>query len=271
MIKATSAGIVARDDLSSMAKNIFELIKNQVEVVADPKTAYKLEMRGVAIRDMDVDMIICIGGDGTILRTLASMGSQIPLLGIGMGALGFLAALTPDEAHNNICELLNGFEVEKRSRLDVIVNGKCESTAMNEVVVLTLRPAKMLHFKILIDDEEFERLRADGVVFSTPTGSTAYSMSAGGPIVDPGMDCTIIVPLAPFKLSARPAVVAGSSRIRLGLIEPEKDAMLVIDGETHRSIKQGDEIAIVRSDQPALFVKAGDNFFSRVRNKLMTI
>ncbi|MCW7075837.1 MAG: NAD(+)/NADH kinase [Candidatus Syntropharchaeales archaeon] len=271
MIRAERVGIVARDDLSSMAERIVKCIEGCVEVVADPTTAYKLEMRGVAISDMDVDMVICVGGDGTILRTLRSMDEPIPLLGIGMGALGFLAALTPEEALKRICEVLDGFEVEKRSRLDIIVDRERVATAMNEIVFLTLRPAKMLHFKIFIDGEEFERLRADGVVFSTPTGSTAYSMSAGGPIVDPEMNCTIIVPLAPFKLSARPAVVAGSRKVKFGLIEPDKDAMLVIDGETNRSIKQGDEVEIVKSDRSALFVKAGDGFFSRIRNKLMTI
>jgi len=271
VIRARRVGIVARDDLSQMAENIFERIRDHLDVIADPGTALKLGIDGAPISDMDVDVILCIGGDGTILRTIAAMDDPIPVLGIGMGALGFLAALTPDEALANICEIIDNFEVEERSRLDVIVNKKKEATAMNEIVVLTLRPAKMLHFEILIDGEGFERLRADGVVFSTPTGSTAYSMSAGGPIVDPGMDCTLIVPLAPFKLSARPAVVAGSSRIRIELLEPEKDAMLVVDGEINRSVSMGDEIEIVKSDRSALFVKSGESFFTRVRDKLMRI
>jgi len=271
VIQARRVGIVARDDLSLMAENIFDQIRDHVDVTADPVTAYKLGIGGASISDMDVDIVLCIGGDGTILRTIAAMDEQIPILGIGMGALGFLAALTPDEALANICEILDSFEVEERSRLDVIVNRKQEATAMNEIVVLTLRPAKMLHFEILIDGEGFERLRADGVVFSTPTGSTAYSMSAGGPIVDPVMDCTLIVPLAPFKLSARPAVVAGSSRIKIELVEPEKDAMLVIDGETNRSVSRDDEIIIVKSDRSALFVKSGESFFTRVRDKLTQI
>ncbi len=269
MIRAERVAIVARDDLSTMAEKVFKRIKDRVDVVADPKTAYRLGTRGVAIQDMDVDMVICIGGDGTILRTLASIERPVPVLGIGMGTIGFLAALTPEEALDNLCKVIDGFEVEERTRLDVIVDGERQPPAMNEIVVLTMRPAKMIHFSIFINEEEFEDLRADGVVFSTPTGSTAYSMSAGGPIVDPGIDCTIIVPLAPFKLSARPAVVSGSGRIRLELLDPEKDAMLVIDGEARRSIKQGDRVEIVRSNRPALFVKAHESFFSRVRNKLM--
>jgi NAD+ kinase len=124
----------------------------------------------------------------------------------------------------------------------------------------------MLHFVIFIDGLELEQLRADGVIFATPTGSTAYAMSAGGPLVDPKVDATIIVPIAPFKLSARPTVVDIQSEIGFALLEI-KNAELVIDGQFYRSIGKGERISITRGE-PAFFVRIWDKHFLKLRDKL---
>ncbi|MHC1585408.1 MAG: NAD(+)/NADH kinase [Candidatus Syntropharchaeia archaeon] len=250
-------GIVSREDEACvrMGEKIVKILEGRAEIVCGD------------VREMDVDLIICIGGDGTILRTLQSMHHPIPLLGIDMGAVGFLASVTPEDAPRVVEKILHGFEVEERSRLSVRVNEEELPFAMNEAVVITSMPAKMLHFTIYIDRKEAETLRADGVVFATPTGSTAYAMSAGGPIVDPRIDACVIVPLAPFKLSARPAVVSADSRISLKLLQSGKEATLVIDGQFTRTIKRDDVVLITRGKK-ALFVKTGDDFFSRVRSKL---
>jgi len=263
-------GIVCkgRDEDVSVLDGLIESAEERVEVILDEATAHKLQKRGVKIEEMDVDLLICIGGDGTILRTLHALKSPTPVLGINMGAIGFLAEVQPENSVSTLTGLLEGFEVERKERLSAAITGAKAKMpyAMNEAVVITSKPGKMLHFAIFIDGEELERLRADGVIFATPTGSTAYAMSAGGPIVDPKVNATIIVPIAPFKLSARPTVVDINSEISLELLEM-KDAELVIDGQFYRAIGKEERIIITRGE-PALFVKVLGKHFLKLRDKL---
>jgi len=249
-------------------QRLIECVDKRVEVILDEEIADKLKKQGMKIEEMDVDFLLCIGGDGTILRALHSLKSPIPVLGINMGAIGFLTEVQPENAVSTLTALLEGFEVEKRERLSVKIKGEREKMpyAMNEVVVITPKPGKMLHFAIFVDDDELERLRADGVIFATSTGSTAYAMSAGGPIVDPEVNAAIIVPIAPFKLSARPTVVDISREISLDLIGM-KDAELVIDGQFYRAVGKEERISITRGE-PAFFVKIRDKHFLKLRDKL---
>ncbi|MHC1636173.1 MAG: NAD(+)/NADH kinase [Candidatus Methanospirareceae archaeon] len=249
-----------------MAEDLIEHIRGKVDVVIEAKLADKLKERGKEIKNMTVDLMICIGGDGTILRTLHSLEKPIPVLGINMGALGFLAPVQPENAIPTVSQVLEGFRVERRERLSVKIGDEKIPYAMNEAVVITSRPAKMLRFAIFIDDTEIERMRADGIVFATPTGSTAYAMSAGGPIVDPRVDAHIIVPIAPFKLSVRPTIVDASRKISLELLEM-KTAELVVDGQFHKEVKKGEMIDIIKGE-PAFFVRLNDKFFLMLRDKL---
>jgi NAD+ kinase len=186
-----------------------------------------------------------------------------------MGTIGFLVDVAPDDSLSVIDRVLSGFEVEERSRLGIVVNDEILPCATNEVVIITANPAKMLSYRIFVDKSHLEELRADGVVFATPTGSTAYAMSAGGPIIDPRVDGMVIVPLAPYKLSSRPWVLPASCEIKVELTIPKKEAVLVIDGQYSRTIKEEDMIIIAKADKPARFVKTReDGFFEKVRNKL---
>lgn len=270
LIQQKRIGIVCRgrDEDVLVLDRLIESVKERVEVILDEATAHKLQKRGMKIEEMDVDLLICIGGDGTILRTLHALKSPTPVLGINMGAIGFLAEVQPENSVSTLTSLLEGFEVERKERLSAAITGAREKMpyAMNEVVVITSKPGKMLHFAIFIDGEELERLRADGVIFATPTGSTAYAMSAGGPIVDPKVNATIIVPIAPFKLSARPTVVDINSEISVELLEM-KDAELVIDGQFYRAIGKEERISVTRGE-PALFVKVWGKHFLKLRDKL---
>ena len=270
VIQPKRVGIVCkgRDEDITVLHKLLESIEDRVDIVLDEATAKKLQTHGVKLKEMAVDLRVCIGGDGTILRALHALKAPTPLLGINMGAIGFLAEVQPENSVHTISRLLNGFEVERKERLAVTINGTDEEMpyAMNEAVVITSKPGKMLHFAIFIDDQELEQLRADGVIFATPTGSTAYAMSAGGPIVDPQVNATIIVPIAPFKLAARPTVVAISSEIRVELLEL-KDAELVIDGQFYRAIGKEERITITRGE-PAFFVHVGGKHFLKLRDKL---
>ena len=272
LIQPKRIGMVCRGEERDVAvlKRLIECADKRAEVVLDRETAKKLkrENQGVKVEDMSVDFLICVGGDGTILRTLHYLKTSTPVLGINMGAIGFLAEVQPEDAVSVLTELLEGFTVEKRERLSVELKGERGRMpyAMNEAVIITSKPGKMLHFAIFVDGEELERLRADGVVFATPTGSTAYAMSAGGPIVDPKVDAVIIVPIAPFKLSARPTIVDINGEISLALLGM-KEAELVIDGQFYRKMGKEGRISITRGE-PAFFVKIEDRHFLKLQDKL---
>jgi len=221
------------------------------------------------VEEMDVDFIVSIGGDGTILRTIHKMPDPKPILGINMGTVGFLVDVEPGDAVNTLEHLLLGFEVDERSRLKITVDGRDLPSATNEVAIITASPAKMLDFKITVDGSILEQLRADGMIFATSTGSTAYAMSAGGPIVDPRVDGIVLVPVAPFKLSARPWVIPGDSLIRVELTLPGKEALVVVDGQTMTSIYHEQVVIMSRAEVPARFVKASkDGFYEKVKTKL---
>ena len=210
-----------------------------------------------------------MGGDGTILRTIHKMVDPLPILGINMGTLGFLVDVEPKDALETLDHLINGFEVDSRSRLKVLLNGICLPPAINEVALLTASPAKMIEFEIIVDGALMEDFRSDGVVIATSTGSTAYAMSAGGPIVDPRVDAIVLVPVAPFKLSSRPWVIPGGSTIEVKLKLPEKEALMVIDGQSTTTISVKDTIVISKAKTPARFVKVTrDGFYAKVKSKL---
>jgi NAD+ kinase len=246
--------------------------QSKADIFVEPEVAQQLGLNGVSVEEMErqkVDFIVSVGGDGTILRTIHKMNDPLPILGINMGTLGFLVDVEPKDAVKTIEQLIPGFEVDLRSRLRVLLNGKCLPPAINEVALITASPAKMIEFEILVDGSLMEDFRADGVIIATSTGSTAYAMSAGGPIVDPRVDAIVLVPMAPFKLSSRPWVIPGDSTIEVKLKLPLKDALVVVDGQSMTTISISDSLIISKADTPARFVRVGkDGFFEKVKSKL---
>lgn len=270
-------GIVTRHDIHrgvELAEEIVEfLIKRNIDVFLDPLIVSELRRfhnLSCDIDEMDVDIIITIGGDGTILRTQSLItGKKIPVFGINMGTVGFLTEISPEETFHAIKEVLDGnYFIEERTRLEVWHNRKL-APALNEVVLMTRKPAKMLHLEIKVDEEHVEELRADGLIIATPSGSTAYAMSAGGPIVDPRVDAFIIVPICPFKLGSRPTVVSGSSVIQVKLLREGKKAKAVIDGQYEEEINYMDEVIFSKSKENAYFVRLTKDFYKKVREKLI--
>lgn len=269
-------GVVARldvDESIELADKIVEfLMERNVETFLDSELSSKLDKyQSIAsdLEDMDVDMVVAVGGDGTVLRTQGFINKKkIPLFGINMGTVGFLTEIDPEDAFNALEQVLAGkYFVEKRTRIQVWHNNKLHS-ALNEVVLMTQKPAKMLHIEISVDDEVVEELRADGLIIATPSGSTAYAMSAGGPIVDPRVNAFIIVPICPFKLGARPTVVPNNSVIKIRFLREGKKAVAVIDGQSEEEINYMDEIVFEKADSCAYFVRFTKNFYRRVREKL---
>lgn len=236
----------------------------------DTATATALGRDGILLSSADTDAVVVIGGDGTILLCVQGMKVQRPLIGINKGEVGFLADLEPEEAFSFLKELKPGFPVERRMRIDLSINGKPLGTALNEAVIVTSRPAKMLRFSVLVDGVLAEQFRGDGLLISTPTGSTAYAMSAGGPIVDPRIEGFLLVPLAPYMLSSRPHLISASRTVVINL-EASKPAHLVLDGQ--QTIDFGSEVTISvnRSAEPAQFIDVNRNFFSKVKQKLRNL
>lgn len=213
------------------------------------------------------DLVVVVGGDGTILLSVQRMPIQVPIIGVNWGEVGFLADLEPDEAFQYFEQLRNPVLSEPRMRISLSVDDRHVGDALNEALIVTERPAKMLKFLIHIDEVVAERFRADGLLISTPTGSTAYAMSAGGPIVDPRVEAFLMVPLAPFMLSNRPHLIDSARSVRVTL-EAEKPAKLVIDGQIITHIGELSTIRISRSLEQAQFLDAGKNFFEKINRKL---
>lgn len=221
------------------------------------------------LKDLETDLAIILGGDGTLLRTQSQINRVIPIFGINMGTVGFLTEIEVNSTFTAINQILKGdYYKEKRSQLNVSHENHL-FTALNEVVIMTDAPAKMLHFEITVDGEIVEEFRADGLIISTPSGSTAYSMSAGGPILDPKVGGFIIIPICPYKLGLRPFIVSDTSEIRVKLLKKGKKAIFVMDGQINKKVNYMEEIKFKKSKRDVTFVRTSNKYFySKVKEKL---
>ncbi len=244
-----------------------DLMRSGFFVAYDAGTAAAIGTSGIPLEEADGDVVVCVGGDGTILFSIQRMKRQIPVVGINWGEVGFLADLEPGEAFTFLTGLGKGYAIERRMRISLSIGGKPMGDALNEALVVTSRPAKMLRFVVVVDGVPAERFRADGILMSTPTGSTAYAMSAGGPIVDPRIEGVLLVPLAPYLLSSRPHLISADRTLEIR-VETAKPAKLVIDGQRTVELSPDAAIRVVRAPEPALFVDTGRNFFEKVNSKL---
>lgn len=238
------------------------------EVIYEESIAAELGYSGVQLESCDADMVLVIGGDGSVLRAVRLMKKQIPVLGINQGLVGFLTDVERDNLTQAISSLHLPLKIDSRMRISVSCEGRDLGAALNEAVIVTSRPAKMLSFTIYSGEQKIDSFRADGLIVSTPTGSTAYAMSAGGPIIDPSLEAILLVPIAPYMLSSRPYLVSSSAALRIEMTSPNKSAVLAIDGKDQYDIGGKAEILIRKADSPALFADVGRTFFEKVEQKL---
>ena len=272
-MKVEKVGIISRRDAYSLrlSSKIYDYLKERVDVTTSRELAKVVGLKGKS-RLSECDILIVVGGDGTILRTLHLLDVQIPILGINTGEIGFLTEVDSGNWENALEKVLKGdFIVEEHSRIEASVDSVRFPTSMNEVVIVTAQPAKMLGYTVRINGEVLDTFRADGVIFATPTGSTAYAMSSGGPIVDPNLDAIIVVPLAPFKLSARPWVVPDSSVIEFEMEKRGREAIISIDGQVSRRIRPHQKVIIRKSKSSAYFVSLGKSFYEKMKVKIRKI
>jgi len=214
------------------------------------------------------ELAVIVGGDGSVLHAVRHITPQVPLIGINFGRVGFLTDLEATQAPAFLRRIAReGFAVEERMRIRLSVDGKNMGDALNEAVIVTERPAKMLKFAVMVDGIAAETFRSDGIILATPTGSTAYAMSAGGPIIDPRIRGYLLVPLAPYMLSSRPHLISADRSLGIGF-ESDKPASLVLDGQQVGELGDGAIVRVEESPEPALFVDGGESFFTKVDRKL---
>jgi len=221
------------------------------------------------------DVILVIGGDGTLLSVARDIGpSRTPILGVNLGSLGFLTEIPLEGLYPALTGLLAGrFTVRRRMRLKAeIVRGSVSLAShevLNEVVVSKSAIARVLDINVDVNGRFMTTFKADGMIVSTPTGSTAYSLSAGGPIVDPSVDAMILCPICPHTLSNRPVVMPDRSRIGIRLAENHGDVHVTIDGQVGSPFLPGHEIRIAKSRHPLRLVQLPDkDYFEMLRQKL---
>jgi NAD+ kinase len=224
----------------------------------------------------DSDLVIVSGGDGSLLsaaRTLAKY--ETPVLGVNRGRLGFLTDITPDQIAEQVPRVLDGeYVTESRFLLDAHVerDGQrvAQADALNDVVVNSGTSAQMIEVELSIDDTFVYRQRADGLIVSTPTGSTAYSLSGGGPIMHPALDAIVLVPMFPHALSSRPIVVDGNSEIRISILERNRiHPPVTCDGQVNMTARPGDLVVIRKKPHRlTLLHPVGHSFYASCRDKL---
>lgn len=262
-----------------LAKVTSWLEERQCRVLLNRETATKLGKvtQGEICEDyyQELDCLMVLGGDGTLLncaRFTAPYGT--PLFGINLGRLGFLTETELPDLFMSLEKLMAGrYYVEERMMLQarVLRNREIieETIALNDVVITKSGFARIITLETLVDDQFFAMYPADGLIVASPTGSTAYSLSAGGPLAVPSLELMIVTPICPHALWARPLVISPESEVKVKLLSEQKGVMLTVDGQRGLRLSRGDEVVIDRAPYRAKFLKlSGRSFFSILREKL---
>lgn len=247
-------------------RRAYEALKGE-NVTLDTSAAKLLGVEGKILDDIEADIVIVVGGDGTILR--AFQHTEAAVIGINAGGVGFLAEIEPDEIEDSIARIRRGeYIVEKRSKLKTWYNNEYLAEAVNETVIHTDSVAKIRQFRIYVDEHLATEVRADGVIVSTTTGSTCYAMSLGAPITDPNVEAFLIVPMAAFKFASRPFVVPSTAKITVEAVM-DKGCLIVIDGQHEYEMDGETYVEFSKADGYARFIKLDKDFYSHVRDKLV--
>ncbi len=276
-----TAGIVARADkpeAATLTRSLMEALgKRGVEVLLETRTAEAVGARGVDEQQLGAacDLLVVLGGDGTILRALHRMrGEAPPIFGINVGSLGFLTGVHGKEWPKAVESIVAGdFRLSVRTMLRVeLVRGGATVeafTGLNDAVVSRGQHSQLIKVAVHIDDEELSVYHADGLIVATPTGSTAYSMSAGGPLLLPDSACLVITPICPHVLTNRSTVVSDHARLELRLVGGGPGVTVNVDGQEIRDFGPGDVLRISRAaEKLRLATLPGRTFSGVLRDKL---
>lgn len=286
--KVARVGIVAKAHLREAAPHLAEiaswLAARRAEAVFETATAALVPDggnraacdRGSLVER--VDMVLVLGGDGTLLGMadrIAAAGCRIPILGVNFGGLGFLTEVTLPELYPSLDAALSGkARIEERLMLRVTTaragGAPAEHLVLNDVVITKGARSRMIDLSVWVDEEFLTRVRADGLIIATPTGSTAYNLAAGGPIVQPNVDALVVNPIAPHTLTNRPIVVPAGATVRVQPVMDELDEVFItFDGQSGFDLEARDTVRVRRSDTPLRLVKPTTRgYYDVLRQKL---
>ena len=281
-----SVGIILRDRSAEVVRALERLSawlgerEVAVTVEEDHHVPGAIGGAGLDAAGSGFDLVVALGGDGTLLRAArAVVGTDVPVLGVNLGRLGFLTVFPDSELEAGLGDVFAG-----RALLEhrFILRGGVERAAevqgdnffaLNDIVIHTSGAARVapltLHVGRGPDREEVGSFAADGVILATPTGSTAYSMSAGGPIIVPTVDCIVVTPICPHSLAVRPMVMPGHAVLSVTSLDPDAQHQVTVDGQVERSLAGSETVVVAREERPVSLVRLpGQSFFSTMRRKM---
>ena len=234
------------------------------------------QVKGTKLEDIpdQADIIMVFGGDGTMLRVARSIqGRPAPILGVNLGSLGFLTETTLEDLYPALERVLEGkYSIDRRDMLKIVVHRGSEEIethhALNDAVINSGALARLIHMDAFVEGDFIATFPADGMIISTPTGSTAYSLSAGGPVLYPQLDSVVMTPICSHTLTNRPLVIPARSNIRV-VVKSGEEVMLTVDGQIGVPLEEGDEVRCTRSEYGVELIQAGrKDFFDVLREKL---
>ena len=275
-------GVVVKPNHAQAWQTACELaawLKNHdIKLIGNPRREAEiclLEEVGVEEFQEKADLIVVLGGDGTMISTARLLGSrEIPVLGINYGSLGYLTEFRIEEMFTALENILAGsYEIDRRVMLEVEHRRGAEKLAtgrvLNDVVINKSVLARIIEIEVKLNEQYVNSFRADGLIVATPTGSTAYNLSAGGPIVYPSMNAVVLTPICPFALTNRPIVVPDTAEIKLRLMNETEGVVLTLDGQIGYQMQTGDSVVICKSETNFNLVQPPNrNYFDVLRNKL---
>lgn len=273
-------GVVAHrgyDGLADVLRRLTELARRlDIRLAFEPELQAIAGAHDVLADPAQLDALLTLGGDGTLLRGARALdGRPVPILGINLGRLGFLTSCGVDDLEAGVERLARGdFHAERRMTLDVSALDASGSErqrwfALNDVVLHKGGFARMVSLDVAANGESIASYSADGIVIATPTGSTAYNLSAGGPIVYPTVESIIITPISPHTMSVRPLVLPPSAQITLRAEDGPEELLVTVDGQVGTTFARGETLVVSRSDRAVQIVRfPGATFFARMRLKL---
>mgnify|MGYP001815221818 FL=1 len=273
---AVVAKRVSREALETAVELAHWLRRRQLDVALDStilEAHPELETEAFD-RGADYDLVVVLGGDGTLLSVARNLADSIPILGVNMGNLGFLTEVPRSELYPSVMRFLEGdFEVDERALLDVTLKRASGEAVpyrvLNDAVLNKSALARIIELVVTVDGHRVATYRSDGLIISTPTGSTAYNLAAGGPILNPQLPVVVVTPICPHTLTLRPIVVPDSASVDIRLETSHEEVYLTLDGQEGTQIEYGDTVSLRRSEDVVRLIKTSDRtFYDSLRDKL---
>jgi len=263
-----------RPEIEQIANHVAEfLLSNKLNVQVDPGSCNVVndKVQPTQIEEMDVDFVVTIGGDGTILYTLSTLKDrETPLFCVNRGFVGFLTESDSESAISSLEKVLEGeCVIEHNVNISSGVGDRVFEDALNEVYVVSRIPGRLLTFQVFLDGVQVDYGRADGAMLATPVGSSAYALAAGGSILAPNVNGLIFVPVCPPRFELKSIVIPDTSTLELELVKPGASGLAIIDGQTRWEVEPLETVWMKKSEVVSKFIRLYDNYYDRLNTRLV--